>query len=164
MKGSFPSIERIWVYAAPRPLTKEERHMVEAELQRFISDWSDHGVRLQSGYDILYDRFIILSSKNPHGRVDGCAIDTSLNFIKQLGAKLNIDFLDRMTFHYLKDGEVHTVKRPEVANLLAEGEINDETLFFNTLVQTREEYEKSWLMPFKSHWVKRLVAPAARIS
>ena len=162
--GTFPSTERVWVYAAPRTLTGEELRFIREALEDFVRNWSDHGVNLQSSYDILHDRFLLLFGKNPHGRVDGCAIDTSLNFIKQLGSRLGIDFLDRMSFHYLDNGKVHTVKRAQLPNYLAEGRIKEDTLFFNTLVQTREEYENKWLIPFKDHWVKRLMSSSGIIS
>ncbi len=159
MKGNFPSIERVWVYAASRRFSEAERLMIQEALEQFTGDWSDHGVRLQSGYDILYDRFIILTGKNPHGRVDGCAIDSSIQFMKQLGEKLDINFLDRMRFYYLEGNQVQSATRPQIVELYEAGKIVDDTLFFNPLVQTREEYDKSWVLPFKKHWLKKMLVP-----
>ncbi len=157
MKGSFPSIERVWVYASPRPFTEAEIQKIHQATKAFLTDWADHGVLLQSDYDLLYDRFIILRGKNPQGRVDGCAIDSSIHFMQQLGAELGINLIDRMTFYYLKDGKAHSVSREDLPKLINTSEIDENTLFFNTLVQTKDDYEQKWLIPFKDHWVKRLL-------
>ncbi len=154
----FPSVERAWVYAATRELTDEEIAEIRRQMDDFLRSWEDHGVPLRASGDVLHRRFVVLFAKNPNGRVDGCAIDKSVLWMKNLGAQLKVDFFDRMKLFYFKDNRVHMVEKDALNTLYQRGEIDDNTLFFNTVVQTREEFDRQWLLPFKDHWARRFIS------
>jgi hypothetical protein len=87
----------------------------------------------------------------------GCSIDKSVYFLKNLQAKYSRDLFDRMHFSFKKGEEVITLDRNSFAQAYREGEINDETLVFDTLVKNKGELDRSWTKPLKDSWHKRMV-------
>ena len=90
--------------------------------------------------------------------IGGCSIDKSVNFIKNLGRELGIDFFDRMSFAFVNSkGMIMVLPSEEFKELYASHHINDDTLVFNNLVSSVQSLEHSWVMPLKNSWQKRFV-------
>ena len=87
----------------------------------------------------------------------GCSIDTSVNFIRSLEKKYDLNLFDRFTFSYQKDDKIHTVPKNKFAELYESGEIDESTLVFDNLIRTKEDLVQSWLKPLGKSWHKRFV-------
>jgi len=147
---------RAWVYQANRELSYDELDLLRPALFNFIQQWSSHGKGVDAYGNIFHRRFIgIFADKSIH--VSGCSIDASTHFIKEWGEQLNIDFFERTTFAFLKDETVITFPQSQVKSAIANGEINNQTFVFDNLVDTKEKFLKSWLVPFSESWHKRVV-------
>ena len=68
-----------------------------------------------------------------------------------------VNLFDRMSFSYQQENKVYTVAREEFARLYQEGQINDDTMVFDTLVNTKGALENSWLKPLAKSWHHRMV-------
>lgn len=106
---------------------------------------------------MLHNRFILLMVDESQADASGCSIDSSVRFLKQLQAKYGVDLFDRMAFSYKDGEEVHTVSRDKFNELYASGAINDDTLVFDTLVNTKAGFDAGWLKPLSESWHARLV-------
>ncbi|WP_367389657.1 hypothetical protein [Lewinella sp. LCG006] len=148
---------RIWVYQANEPFTREEVGEVELNLQQFAQQWVSHNRQLKAGAAVLHDRFLVLAVDESQAGASGCSIDSSVNFLKKLGAHYQRDLFDRLRFSYVKEGEVHTVSKDDFARLYQEGIINDETLVFDPLVKTVGELSVGFEKPLKNSWHARFV-------
>jgi hypothetical protein len=148
---------RIWVYQANEPFGKKEVTEVEQNLQQFAQQWVSHNHQLKAGAAVLYDRFLVLAVDETQAGASGCSIDSSVNFLKKLGAHYQRDLFDRLRFSYVKDGEVHTVGKDEFAQLYKDGIIDEETVVFDPLVKTVAELSANFEKPLKNSWHARFV-------
>lgn len=154
---SMPPQTRIWIYQGNKPIPQEALPIVKDVLSRFAESWTSHNNRLNAYADVLLDRFVMLAADETRTGIGGCSIDASVRFMRQLGEQLRIDFLDRQTFAWLDDGQVRTATQEEFETLYQQGEIDDETLVFDNLVNTKEAFEKGWIKPLGKSWHHKLL-------
>lgn len=153
----LPATSRVWTYQSDRPFTAEEQAKIETQIQQFAKSWVSHSNQLQAFAEIRHNRFVVLMVDESRAGASGCSIDSSVRFMQQLGETYGINFFDRMLFAYQKNGNVHSVPRMEFAKLYQTGEINDETLVFDTLVKNKGDLDTKWLKPLSKSWHKRMV-------
>ena len=85
----------------------------------------------------------------------GCSIDASVAFIQNLEQKYNVDLLDKMNVAF-KQGEYITYKTLlEFKKLAKEKAVSENTIVFNNLVTTIEEWNENWEVPANESWHSR---------
>ncbi len=158
MRNDLSDSSRVWVYQSERALTSEEVQYISDRLTSFCISWTAHDKALKAGFDILYNRFIVLSVDESMTGASGCSIDKSTRELKDISQQLGIDFFNRMQVAYLKNEEVQTVHLSEADALLDKGFISEDTLFFNTLVKDLGALKNQFLLPYKQHWINKKTA------
>lgn len=153
----MPPTARVWVYQSSRTLTGEEIRAVEHALTVFVRQWTSHNAQLYATGEVRHHRFIILAVDERQAGASGCSIDKSVALMKSIQASLGIDLFDRMCFTYLQGDEVRSADRDTFAKLFAQGEINDATPVFDTLVDTAERLQEEFIKPLGQSWHKRLI-------
>ena len=78
---TLPDTSRVWVYQASRSFNSDELTELQEAFNNFITDWTAHGQDLKAGYEMRYNRFIILALDQSVTSASGCSIDTSVHFI-----------------------------------------------------------------------------------
>lgn len=151
-------MSRIFVYQADRKLSDEEANEISKQVELFVQQWQAHGKTLDAGYEVLANLFIVLKVDETHAEASGCSIDDSVAFIQHLGQTYGIDFFDRQQFAYEKDGKVHNDHLQNLDDLVAKGIISADTIVYNNLIRTHEEYQNQFRIPFKHSWHKRLLS------
>jgi len=151
----LPQTSRIWIYQSNRKFTDDEITAIEKDLAEFLSNWSAHGASLESSYQIKYNRFIILSVNQEVQQTTGCSIDASVVFIQTIEQKYNVDLLDKMNVAF-KQGEFITYKTLlEFKKLAKEKAVSENTIVFNNLVNSIEEWNENWEVPANESWHSR---------
>lgn len=153
----LPANTRVWIYQSDTPFAEEDVQQVKSYIDQFARSWVSHNQQLRAYGDLLHDRFVLLMVDESQAGASGCSIDKSVAFLKALQAEYGVDLFDRMRFSYLADQEVQTVSRDEFVRLYEEGLIDDETLVFDTLVNTKEDFAEKWIKPLGKSWHKRMV-------
>ncbi len=151
-------MERIWIYQAGRELNNQEEAHVLAKLDQFVSQWHAHGKQLAAWAEVRYGYFIIIAVNESAAPPTGCSIDKSVHLLKELEQELQVSLFDRMQIAY-RDGEVvRVVSRPVFEQRIAEGEINEDTLVFNNLIQYSAALQTEWEVPFRKSWHAKVFA------
>jgi hypothetical protein len=148
---------RVWIYQCNRPFTAKEQVEIELQLTQFAKDWVSHSHQLVANAEILHNQFIVLSVDESMIGASGCSVDSSVRFLKQLETTYQISLFDRLNFTYLKNEKVITVDNGTFVEQYKNGEINDETLVFDTLVNTKQNLDNAFIKPLKESWHKRMV-------
>ena len=152
---SLPEESRIWIYQSNRKFSDAEMTEIEEALQAFLKDWAAHGTSLESSYLLKYNRFIIIAVNQEVQAATGCSIDSSVQFIQNLEQKYNIDLLDKMNVTY-KTGEFIAFKTLiEFKQLAKSKSVSENTIVFNNLVNTIEEWQDFWEIPANESWHSR---------
>ena len=156
--NTLPDTARLWVYQASRPLTIDELKGIETQASNFIESWTAHQAGLRAGFQVLYNRFVIIAVDENYNDASGCSIDKKVNFIKQVGEELKIDFFNRLQIAYLHNDAIQIAGMHELAGLIKSGSLSDETIMFNNLVSTIEELNNKWKVPVRQSWLQQLVS------
>lgn len=152
---NLPEQSRIWIYPSNRKFSDDEVAEIEKDLTEFLNNWSAHGSALEASYQIRYHRFIIVAINQEVHPATGCSIDASVAFIQSLEQKYNVDLLDKMNVTY-KQGEFITHKTLlEFKKLAKDKAVSGNTIVFNNLVNTIEEYNENWEIPANESWHSR---------
>ena len=148
----FSENSRVWVYQSDRKLTDSEVHQIQGQLSDFATGWTAHNNQLKAKAEVRYNRFLILIVDEGQAGASGCSIDKSVRFIKQLEADFKINLLDRFNLAYRDGSEVLSAPRNDFETLLKQGSINSSTIVFNNMVQSLQELQTKWEVPFKDSW------------
>jgi hypothetical protein len=152
---NLPAESKIWIYQSNRKFSDEEITEIETDLVEFISNWSAHGTSLEASYQIKYNRFIILAVNPEVQAATGCSIDASVAFIQNLEQRYDVDLLDKMNVTF-KNGE-HVAHKTliDFKRMAKEKAVTANTIVFNNLVNTIEEWNENWEVPASDSWHSR---------
>ena len=152
---NLPPESKVWIYQSNRKFTEEEWFAIETDLKTFIDSWSAHGTGLEASYLLKYYRFIILAVNQEVQMATGCSIDKSVEFIQSLEKKYVVDLLDKMNVTF-KLGE-HIAHKPliEFKKMAKDKAVSENTIVFNNLVNTIEEWNENWEVPAGESWHSR---------
>lgn len=152
---SLPEESRIWIYQSNRKFSDDEMAEIETDLKSFVENWAAHGTGLEASYLLKYNRFIILSVNQEVQQATGCSIDSSVAFIQKLEQKYGVDLLDKMNVTF-KNGE-HIAHKSliDFKRMAKEKAVTENTIVFNNLVNTIEEFNENWEVPAGDSWHSR---------
>jgi hypothetical protein len=152
---NLPEDSKIWIYQSNRKFSDDEFIAIETELKSFLENWSAHGTGLESSYQLKYNRFIIIAVNQEVQVATGCSIDSSVAFIQSLEQKHQVDLLDKMNVTF-KNGE-HIAHKSllDFKRMAKEKAVSENTIVFNNLVNTIEEFNESWEVPAADSWHSR---------
>ena len=146
---------RIWIYQANRNFTQPEIEDISTMLQAFVSTWTAHEVSLAAGAEVLHDRFIVLAVDEQIAGASGCSIDKSVKVLKAIEEKYHVTLFDRMQVAYKKAEVIESAHLHDFETLLQSGELDENTLVFNNLIDTYGQLLAKWLVPVKHSWHAR---------
>ena len=152
---SLPEESKIWIYQSNRKFSDDEITEIETALQAFLENWAAHGTSLESSYQLKYNRFIVLAVNQEVQNATGCSIDASVEFIQSLEKKYSVDLLDKMNVTF-KLGE-HIAHKPliDFKKMVKDKAVTENTIVFNNLINTIEEFNDSWEVPALHSWHSR---------
>jgi hypothetical protein len=152
---NLPEESKIWIYQSNRKFSDDEMVEIETDLKVFIENWSAHGTGLEASYLLKYNRFIILSVNQEVQQATGCSIDSSVAFIQSLEQKYQVDLLDKMNVTF-KNGE-HIAHKSliDFKRMAKEKAVTANTIVFNNLVNTIEEFNENWEVSAGESWHSR---------
>ena len=152
---NLPPESRVWVYPSDRPFREEELTKLKESLNDFISSWKAQNRELEAGFDLHYNRFIILGLNQEKAQASGCSIDASVHFIQELEKAFKLSLLDKMNVTF-KQGEYLSHKTLEDFKKMAkERAISKSTIVFNNLVDNVDGYHNFWEVPAEESWHNR---------
>jgi len=152
---NLPPESRIWIYQSNRKFSDDEFTAIESDLKAFIDTWAAHGTALEASYQLKYNRFIILAVNQEAQTATGCSIDASVQFIQELEQKYAVDLLDKMNVTFKLGAHIAHKPLIEFKKMAKEKAVSGNTIVFNNLVNTIEEWNDSWEVPAADSWHSR---------
>lgn len=155
--NALPDTSRIWIYQCNRSFSEAELNELRSLLDVFLTQWTAHGADLRAGYEIPYNRFIVIGLDQSMNNASGCSIDASVHFVQGLEQKFGVDLLDKMNVSY-KQGEFVAYKPlKDFKKMAKERAVSKKTVVFNNLVATKQEYQEHWEVPASESWHARFM-------
>lgn len=150
--AELPEEARIWIYQSDRKFTEQEVAEITEKTKEFVSQWAAHGSQLKAGFEIRYNRFIIFGVDQSEVPVSGCSIDSSVAFIRSLEQEFKVNLLDKMNVTFYSGEYIAHKTLTDFRQMAKDKAVTGNTIVFNNLVNTKEEYEKYWEIPASESW------------
>jgi hypothetical protein len=153
---NLPEHSRIWIYQADRSFSDSEISEIREALDHFLTQWTAHGAELQAGYELPYNRFIVIGLDQSAHAASGCSIDASVHFIQALEKKFGVELLDRMNVSFKQGPHIAYKPLSDFRKLVKNKSVSKNTVVFNNLVTNKLEYTQQWEVPASESWHARL--------
>lgn len=153
-------MERIWIYTISQLLTEDQLTKLKSRCQSFVSTWTAHEVSLDASFELYKNRLLIFKVNEANYNASGCSIDKQVRLVKELEQEFSIELLNRLLVAYENNDEVLVVKQSEIAGLLQNGTISENTLVFDNTISQSTDLAGNWKRPLKETYLsKYLVSP-----
>jgi len=153
LEGNFHPGSRVWIYQSNRLFSLSEALEIELVLKDFTARWLSHGVPVKGAAYLFFGQFIILMADEEATGVSGCSTDSSVRLIKEIEKQFGVNLFDRTTLAFMVKDKVELLPLPQLQYAIDNGFISGETLYFNNLVQTKDELEENWIIAVKDSWL-----------
>lgn len=164
LNNNFHPGSRVWVYQCSRLLSLNEALEAEEMLKEFIQQWNSHGTPVKGEAHLFFGQFIVLLADETATGVSGCSTDSSVRLIKDIGQKFGVNMFDRTTLAFIIKDKVQLLPLSQLQYAVDNEFIAADTLYFNNLVQTKEELESKWMVPVKESWLNKKISFSQPIS
>lgn len=143
---------KAWVYTSSQEFSKIQLEEIAKYSEVFLSQWESHGNLVKGTIQVLKNRFIAIFA-DTNDDMCGRAQDASVKFVKELEEILSVSLMDRMLIAFKQDNEIKSLTFSDLRNKISSGNISENTLFYNGLIQTKEEFVTNWEIPIKGSWI-----------
>lgn len=154
---NFSPQSKVWVYQSDRVFTTDEVNALKKVLTNFTQQWTAHNQQLKAKGDILHNRFIVLTVDETQAEASGCSIDKSVHFLQDIEKQLGISLFNRQLVSIKQGEEVKTFTLNDIKTQFTTNNITTDTLAFNTLVTTKQQFDAEWELPISQTWVNRFL-------
>lgn len=148
-------MERIWIYTISKQLPEEQLIEFKQRCQDFVSTWTAHEVSLDATFELYKNRLLIFKVNEANYNASGCSIDKQVRLVKELEQQFSVELLNRLLVAYEKQDEVRVVKTAEIAGLLNDGTINEQTVVFDNTITQSTDLATNWKKPLKDTYLSR---------
>lgn len=164
LEGNFHPQSRVWIYQCNRLFSLSEAFEVEDILKQFTGSWLSHGTPVKGAAYLFFGQFIVLMADESASGVSGCSTDTSVRLIKDIEQRFGVTLFDRLSLAFIVKDKLELLPLSQLPYAAENGFINGDTLFFNNVVQTKEELENNWIIPVKESWLAKKVEFSGPVS
>jgi len=164
LENNFHSDSRVWVYQSSRLFALSEALEIELMLKNFAAEWKSHGVPVKGAGYLFFGQFIILVADETATCVSGCSTDSSVRLIKNIEQSFGVNMFDRLNLAFVINDKVQLLPMTQLQYAYDNQFINADTLYFNNLVQTKEELEENWQIPIRQSWLAKKISQSQTLS
>jgi len=169
LNDNFHPGSRVWIYQSSRLFSISETLQVEEMLNQFTQTWLSHGVPVKGEAHLFFGQFIILIADEAATGVSGCSTDSSVRLIKEIEKNFGIGLFERTTLAFIIEDKsdnyrIQLLPMPQLQYAIDNGFISGDTLYFNNLVQTKEELKNNWIIPVRNSWLAKKISLANSVS
>ncbi len=155
--AGFAADSRVWVYQSSRLFMMSEALHIEDLLNNFVANWQSHGAPVKGYANLFFGQFVVLMADERATGVSGCSTDSSVRLIKQIEELFKVNMFDRTTLAFMVKDKVQMLPLAQLQYAINNSFITPDTIYFNNLVQTKDELENKWLLPVKESWLAKRV-------
>ena len=155
LPADFAAQSRVWIYQSNRLFSLGEAIEIEVMLEQFVSNWQTHGTPVKGYANLFFGRFIVLMADETAAGVSGCSTDSSVRLIKEIESKFSVTLFDRQLLAFIIKENIQLLPLTQLQYAISNQFITADTLYFNNLVQTKEELENNWMIAVKDSWLAK---------
>ena len=155
----FNLLSRVWIYQCNRLFLMSEALEIEVMLNDFVDRWQSHGDKVKGYANLIFGQFLIIMADETQAGVSGCSTDSSVRLVKDIEQKFKVDMFDRQHLAFIVKQKVQLIPLAQLNYAIQNNFITTDTIYFNNLVQTKQELLQCWLIPVKDSWLIKKIKP-----
>jgi hypothetical protein len=161
LNNNFYPSSKVWVYQCSRIFSLSEALEIEQLLEEFTTNWKSHGTPVKGTGYLFFGQFIVLMADETAAGVSGCSTDSSVRIIKDIEERFKVNMFDRTTLAFVIKDKIQLLPLSQLNYAIENNFVTADTLFFNNMVQTKDELENKWIVAVKDSWLaKKITIPA----
>jgi hypothetical protein len=157
LPADFAADSRVWIYQSSRLFSMSEALEIEVMLQDFIKNWLSHGTPVKGYANLFFGQFIILIADEAATGVSGCSTDSSVHLIKEIEKTFNVNLFDRTSLAFLVKDKLQLIPMQQLQYALDNSFLTLNSLYFNNIVETKQELESNWIIPLRESWLAKRI-------
>lgn len=157
LPADFAPDSRVWIYQSSRMFSMGEALQIEDLLNHFTTNWKSHGTPVKGFGTLFFGQFIILMADENATGVSGCSTDSSVRLIKEIEQLYKVAMFDRQNLAFVVKDKIQLLPLNQLQYAADNQFIQATTLYFNNLVQTKQELEQNWLVPVSDSWLAKRI-------
>lgn len=144
---------KTWCYTSNKPFTSSQINTIKQLSQTFLDQWESHGKKVKGSIQIVNSQFIVIMADPCGDDMCGRAQDASIRLIKELEQELGLVLMDRANVAIEYAGKIEVKSFVDIRRDLTNNLLSEDTIFYDGLINTKEDFEKSWKRPIKGSWL-----------
>lgn len=152
---NFAPDSRVWIYQSSRLFSLGEALQLEEMLEGFAANWKSHGTPVKGYANLFFGQFVILMADESATGVSGCSTDSSVRLMKEIEQTFKVSLFDRQALAFVVKESVQLLPMNQLGYALEKSFISGDTLYFNNLVQTKQELIENWIIPVRTSWLAK---------
>lgn len=157
LPADFAPDSRVWIYQSSRLFAFSEALHVEDLLNHFTENWKTHGTPVKGYANLFYGQFIVLMADERAAGVSGCSTDSSVRLMKDIEQLFKVNLFDRQNLAFQVKDKIQNLPLAQLQYGIDNGFLTPDTIYFNNLVQTKQELETNWQIPIKDSWLAKRI-------
>ncbi|GAB4448508.1 MAG: hypothetical protein OHK0036_04100 [Bacteroidia bacterium] len=145
--------QKIWIFIIENELGVKELESLYKDCLLFVQQWESHAAPVNASVELYKNRLLIFRNDEEFNPIGGCATDNLFRFIQELEKKYSTHLLNRRLVVYEKEGNIQVKNLSDVTQLIQSGEIDDNTIIYNTSIISSDEWQQ-FRLPAKDSWLK----------
>ena len=162
LPADFAPDSRVWIYQSNHPFNEREALEINEQLHQFATQWQSHGTPVKGFGQLFFNQVIVLMADENATGVSGCSTDSSVRVIKSLERQYEVNLFDRLLLGFVVKDQLQLLPMAQLPYAFEKGFIDENTLYLNNTVLTKQELEEKWLLPVKDSWVMKKVASVSK--
>lgn len=146
--NSLSDYSKVYIFPSNRKFYTDEFPVFNEKIKSFLS----HFQGIDAHFEIKYQRFIVIliSEETPLSLEQN---DELVSLIFSLESDFKVTLLDKVNVCF-KQGEYVQLKEiPKFKKLIKNKGVSKNTIVFDNLINTKEEYENYWELPAGISWI-----------
>jgi len=160
LPADFHPASRVWIYQSNRPFNEQEVLEINEQLHQFTVQWQAHGAPVKGWGQLLFNQVIVLMADESATMVSGCSTDSSVRIIKSMENQYKVNFFDRLLLAFLVKDKLQLLPMAQLPYALEKGFIDENTIYLNNTVLTKQDLDQNWLVPVKDSWLAKKLSLA----
>ncbi len=153
----FQLTSRVWIYQSSRLFFISEALQIEDMMQEFTDNWQSHGAKVKGYANLLFGQFIVLMADETQAGVSGCSTDSSVRLIKAMEERFKVEMFNRQNLAFIVKEKIQLLPLSQLKYAVENDFITGDTIYFNNLVQTKDELMNNWMTPVKESWLAKRI-------
>ncbi len=155
----LPDEARCWVFAARAPLDEVDEPRLLAAVDGFLLTWKAHGNALTCARNFRDEFFLIVGVDERASDASGCSIDGLFRVLEKVEDGIGTSMVVGANVYFRAAGLVTMCSRAEFEAMAKLGEVDGDTMVFDTTVTTVGDYRARFERRARESWHAQLMPP-----